>query len=99
MCVVIRLRVTDLLSAFALLMLYFSGYKFLCLILQFGEGAELQRKETKQRRVGLKSSVKMDVQMNNVNFAATNVYLADALVQCGDQFFRDHVDKFDARRL
>lgn len=96
---VIRLCAADLISAFALLLLYFSGYKFLCFILQFRKRAELQRKETKQRRVGLKSSVQMGVQMNNVKFAATNVHLADALVQCGDQFFRDHVNKFDARRL
>lgn len=40
----VQLRVSDLLSAFTLLMLYFCGHKFLRFITQFRERAELQSK-------------------------------------------------------
>lgn len=78
-------------------MLYFSVYKFLCFILQFRERTELQRKD-KEEESGLKIQRYFNP-AHNVMYAATNVHLAETLVQGGDQFFGDHVDEFNARRF
>lgn len=84
-------------------MLYFRGYKFLCFILQFRERTELQRKQKKEEsEFKIKCANKWYILTYPkilYNYAATNVHLVDTLVQSGDQFFSDHVDKFNARPL
>lgn len=60
----VQLCVTDLLSAFTLLMLYFSGYKFLCFILQFGERTELQNKEKKEESTFKMKCAKIIIYLN-----------------------------------
>lgn len=90
----VQLCVSDLLSAFTLLMLYFCGHKFLRFISQFRERTELQSNgKEEERGFSIKCANKYPVS------SYTICYLVDTLVQGGYQFLGDQVHEFNTRPL